>query len=111
MPTDSMGSVNIWRILSPAVCPAMAAVPSALMALCSTTAPSAETEYSNPMGSPTRHSRAAWRREGARSPAQSRRRSVLKSIQPRFSSPLASWLSTVASDAPATPSGTGTRNT
>ena len=52
MPTLSMGSVNIWRIFSPAVWAATATLPRLLMAPCMTTAPMAETEYSKPMGRP-----------------------------------------------------------
>ena len=110
MPTDSMGRVNIWRIFSPAVCPAMAAVPKLLMAPCMMTAPRPDTEYSNPMGRPMRHSLAAWGRETPRRPPQSRKRSVLYTIQSRFSTPLTPWLSTVASAAPATPMPKGAMN-
>ena len=73
-----------------------------------TTAPSAEMEYSKPIGKPTAHSRFACAPEKALQPRLSLSRSVFFASQNRFSRPLSIWLSTVASAAPVTPRGMGT---
>ena len=110
MPTLSMGRVNICRIFSPAVWAATAVLPRVLIPPCITTAPMADTEYSSPMGRPTAHNRPIHSRDGLYRGPPRPMTPARKKYQRLFSTPLRSWLRTVAQAAPATPPCRGTRN-
>ena len=73
-----------------------------------TTAPIAETEYSNPIGSPMTASRLAWGAENRRSSRVKCTFSTFAKNHHVHSTPLSSWLATVAMAAPSTPMPQGT---